>query len=129
MWFTSRCTLPGRAHGRLQRCPTTCRQAEKKARLHRVEIVQRDIADRINARLLDNTTEVLVEELYKGKWKGRTRTNKLVFFEDKRNWLGRLANVRITKTSPWSLQAEVVGGEKPASPRLHPIALPMAAVG
>ena len=103
--------------------------AEKKARLHRVEIVQRDIADRINARLLDNTTEVLVEELYKGKWKGRTRTNKLVFFEDRRNWLGRLADVRITKTSPWSLQAEVVGGEQPAAPRPHPISLPMAAVG
>ena len=103
--------------------------AEKKARLHRVEILQRDIADQINARLLGGTVEVLVEELYKGKWKGRTRTNKLVFFADGRNWLGRLANVRITKTSPWSMQAEVVGGERPAEPRSQAIALPMGAVG
>ena len=107
----------------------TCRRRRRKPDCTGSRSCQRDIADRINARLLDNTTEVLVEELYKGKWKGRTRTNKLVFFEDKRNWLGRLAKVRITKTSPWSMQAEVIGGEQPAVPRPHPISLPMAAVG
>ncbi|MFO7958827.1 MAG: TRAM domain-containing protein, partial [Candidatus Brocadiia bacterium] len=34
---------------------------------------------------------------------GRTRNDKLVFFEDAGDWLGRLATIRIEKTSPWSL--------------------------
>ena len=53
---------------------------------------------------LKSLGEVLVEEKHKGKWKGRTRTNKIVFFEDEADWHGRLASVTITKTSPWSLQ-------------------------
>jgi tRNA-2-methylthio-N6-dimethylallyladenosine synthase len=52
--------------------------------------------------------EVLVEERYKGKWRGRTRTNKLVFFDvGDVDWTGRLAPVRITKTGAWSMQGEV----------------------
>jgi tRNA-2-methylthio-N6-dimethylallyladenosine synthase len=51
--------------------------------------------------------EVLVEGRKKGKWFGRTRSNKLVFFEDAGDWLGQLAIIRIEKTSPWSLRGEV----------------------
>jgi tRNA-2-methylthio-N6-dimethylallyladenosine synthase len=51
--------------------------------------------------------DVLVEENHKGKWKGRTRTNKLVFFADEAEWRGRTARVTITSTSPWSLQGEL----------------------
>jgi tRNA-2-methylthio-N6-dimethylallyladenosine synthase len=47
--------------------------------------------------------EVLVEGRKKGKWFGRTRSNKLVFFEDDGDWLGQLARIRIEKASPWSL--------------------------
>jgi len=51
--------------------------------------------------------EVLVEEKHKGRWKGRTRTNKLVFFEDDtRDWRGRLAPVEITWAGPWSMQGQ-----------------------
>ena len=51
--------------------------------------------------------EVLVEERHKGKWRGRTRTNKLVFFDTgQRDWTGYLARVRITRTGPWSMQGE-----------------------
>jgi tRNA-2-methylthio-N6-dimethylallyladenosine synthase len=43
------------------------------------------------------------------RWRGRTRTNKLVFFSDPTGeWRGRLANVRITWTGPWSMIGEVV---------------------
>ena len=52
--------------------------------------------------------EVLVEAQRKGRWEGRTRTNKLVFFDHDENWLGRLARVRIDRTSPWSLQGTLV---------------------
>jgi tRNA-2-methylthio-N6-dimethylallyladenosine synthase len=87
---------------------------EKKERLHRVEELQAQISLELNQELLGRVEEVLVEDQDKGKWKGRTRTNKLVFFEDPRHWLGRLAHVRIDRASPWSLQGTAVGGEEPA---------------
>ena len=54
---------------------------------------------------MDQTVEVLVESDHKGKWRGRTPQNKLVFFEDlARDWRGRIAPVRITWTNAWSMQ-------------------------
>ncbi|MGH2460121.1 MAG: tRNA (N6-isopentenyl adenosine(37)-C2)-methylthiotransferase MiaB [Chloroflexota bacterium] len=102
--------------------------AEKKDRLHRVEAIQEKISLELNQTLLDLTLEILVEDEEHGKWKGRTRTNKLVFFDDPRGWLGKLARVRIDRASPWSLQGTVVGGEEPdpARPRWQP--LPVLAV-
>ena len=67
------------------------------------------------------------EDQDKGKWKGRTRTNKLVFFEDSRNWLGRLALVRIDRVSPWSFGGVVVGGEEPDRPTRMMQPLPVLA--
>ena len=52
---------------------------------------------------------MLVEESHKGRWRGRTRHNKLVFFDDAGNWRGRLAHVRITWTGPWSMIGEIAG--------------------
>lgn len=80
---------------------------EKERRRRAVEALQEQILGEINARLQGQEVEALVEEMHRGKWKGRTDTNKLVFFEDQQDWLGRLATVRITKTGPWSLQGEV----------------------
>ena len=77
---------------------------EKKARLHAVEVLQEQIATRLNARLLGQTKEVLVDGHHKGQWQGRTRTDKLVFFPSDADLLGQLVNVSIEKTSPWSLQ-------------------------
>ena len=39
---------------------------------------------RSTARFVGETVEVLVEDVHKGKWRGRTRQNKLVFFSDPR---------------------------------------------
>jgi ATP/maltotriose-dependent transcriptional regulator MalT len=58
---------------------------------------------------LGQTVEVLVEGQHKSKWQGRTRSNKLVFFTAEADWRGRLALVRVERTSPWSLQGTVVG--------------------
>jgi len=80
---------------------------EKKRRLQRIEQLQEGIAAEINARLLGKIVEVLVEEKKKGKWQGRTRTDKLVFFSASSDYLGKLVKVRIEKTSPWSLQGRV----------------------
>ncbi len=76
----------------------------KKERLARVESLQAEIQTEINARLYGRTVEVLVEGTRKGKWYGRARSDKLVFFRSRRDQLGRLVNVKIDHTSPWSLQ-------------------------
>jgi tRNA-2-methylthio-N6-dimethylallyladenosine synthase len=80
-------------------------EAEKLRRFRALEDLQSDIAAEINARLLGQDVEVLVEENHRGRWKGRTRTNKLVFFENASEapLPGQLVSVRITWTGPWSL--------------------------
>jgi tRNA-2-methylthio-N6-dimethylallyladenosine synthase len=85
--------------------------AEKKRRLDAVNVLQEQIVAEINAKLLGQTVEILVEENYNGRWKGRTRTNKLVFFEDEsgRDWQGQLVNLRITWTGPWSMRGSLPG--------------------
>jgi tRNA-2-methylthio-N6-dimethylallyladenosine synthase len=66
------------------------------------------ISGQINRRYQDQTVEVLVEDQHKGKWRGRTRTNKLVFFEDEStDRRGQLAQVRIEKTGPWSMTGQL----------------------
>jgi tRNA-2-methylthio-N6-dimethylallyladenosine synthase len=83
----------------------------KKERLNRVETLQANIAGEISSRLIGKAVEVLVEGKKGGKWCGRTRSNKLVFFESGGNCLGRLIDVTITKASPWALQGEIAIGD------------------
>jgi len=80
---------------------------EKKRRLNIIEQLQESIATEINARLLGTMVEVLVEGQQKGKWQGRTRSGKLVFFSNNSDYLGQLVNIRIEQTSPWSLQGKI----------------------
>jgi tRNA-2-methylthio-N6-dimethylallyladenosine synthase len=96
-----------------ERLPDDVPAGEKERRRRAVDALQERIVGEINAQLLGQTVEVLVEERHKGKWRGRTRTNKLVFFDvDDRDWTGHLARVRITRTGPWSMQGEVEEAEK-----------------
>jgi tRNA-2-methylthio-N6-dimethylallyladenosine synthase len=87
---------------------------EKQARRLELEQLQERTATERNARLLGQEVEVLVEGESKGKWRGRTPGNKLVFFADAGNWAGRLARVQVTQTGPWSLQGNLVGEGVPA---------------
>jgi tRNA-2-methylthio-N6-dimethylallyladenosine synthase len=79
----------------------------KRERLRKIEELQGTIASEINSELQGGQLEVLVEGTKNGKWFGRTRSNKLVFFEDAGEWLGQLAEVKIEKTSPWSLVGDI----------------------
>jgi tRNA-2-methylthio-N6-dimethylallyladenosine synthase len=79
----------------------------KKERLNKIEELQTAIASEINSQLQGKEVEILVEGRKNGKWFGRTRSNKLVFFEDAGDWLGQLARIQIEKTSPWSLRGQV----------------------
>ncbi len=81
--------------------------AEKRRRLEKSEQLQESIATEINARLLGRAVEVLVEGKKKGKWQGRSRTDKLVFFTSDNDWRGQLVTIRIEHTSPWSLQGTI----------------------
>ena len=80
---------------------------EKKRRLTILESLQENIVTEINSKLNGKTVEILVEGKQKGKWYGRTGTDKLVFFQDDANYMGKLVNLRIGHTSPWSLQGTI----------------------
>ena len=87
-------------------------RAEKLRRLHRIEREQTVIAEDINRTYLGTTPEVLFEELTPGKggqdgprWRGRTRTNKLVFTPDRPHLVpGVTHSVNVTAATPWSLR-------------------------
>lgn len=87
-----------------ERLPDNVPLAVKRERLRRVEKLQEEVAAEINARLLGKTIEVLVEGKKKGRWWGRSRGGKLVFFDSSCNCLGRLVKIEIEKASPWALQ-------------------------
>jgi len=89
-----------------RRFPDDVPPEEKERRRKALDELQARIAAEINGRLLGRTVEVLVEGKKKGRWWGRTRTDKLVFFEDERDRLGQLVPVHITWTGPWSLIGE-----------------------
>jgi len=80
---------------------------EKRRRREMVESLQEAIATEINRKLLGQKVEILVEGRKKGKWQGRIRTNKLVFFSDEADRLGQLVKVKVGKTSPWALQGRL----------------------
>jgi tRNA-2-methylthio-N6-dimethylallyladenosine synthase len=82
-------------------------EAEKERRRRALDDLQAQVVGEINARLMGRRVEVLVEGRKKERWWGRARTGKLVFFEDEGNWQGRLVQVRITWTGPWSLVGEI----------------------
>ena len=80
---------------------------EKMRRLKQLDQLQESILQEINAVLVGQNTDVLVDARHKGKWQGRTRNDKLVFFEDDGQHLGDVVTVNITRASAWSLQGEL----------------------
>jgi tRNA-2-methylthio-N6-dimethylallyladenosine synthase len=100
----------------------TVPQDEKMRRLHATEAMQEGIAAEINRRSVGTVQEVLVEGEKDAVFTGRNRANKLVHFRaaspsgggnGHAAWsraaprLGGLAQVRIIRSTAWSLQGEV----------------------
>ncbi len=84
---------------------------EEKFRRHQVlEAQQERISTELNEKRLGDTYEILVESKEKGRWTGRTRGNTIVHFDDDgtTDVLGKLIDVKITKTSPWYLLGDAV---------------------
>jgi tRNA-2-methylthio-N6-dimethylallyladenosine synthase len=97
-----------------RRMPDDVPEEEKMERFRQIEELQEGISLKIHQSLIDEEVEVLVEEKHRGSWKGRTRTNKLVFFEDEANWRGKLAKVRLHRAGSWSLNGTRLGQADPA---------------
>lgn len=83
---------------------------EEKFRRHQaIEDLQQRVCTELNSKRLGDVYEILVEGKSKGRWTGRSRGNTLVHFDDDRDVLGKMVDVKITKTSPWFLLGEPVG--------------------
>jgi tRNA-2-methylthio-N6-dimethylallyladenosine synthase len=78
-------------------------EEEKDQRFRTLETLQSSILEDLNAGYVGHTVEVLVEGRHKSRWKGRTPTNRLVFFESDEDLRGRLVPVAIEWSGPWSL--------------------------
>lgn len=100
----------------------------KRERLQAVERLQEGIARSYNQPFVGQDVEILVESREKGRWKGRSRTNKLVFFDnpagteyDGLDWTGKLVDVTIETAGPWSLVGRVAGTPSLRKGRLLPV--------
>lgn len=94
-------------------------EAEKVHRHKVIETLQEAVCAEINSRTLGGTVEVLVEDQHKGKWRGRTRQNKLVFIESDLPLRGRLVEAQITWTGPWSMQGRFVRDVSPLADKVE----------
>ena len=103
-----------------RRMPDDVPEDEKMARFRALEELQSRISAEINSAYNGNVVEVLVVGMKHNRWKGRTRTNKLVFFESAENMLGELVPIEIHWTGPWSMRGHLPLTELPitASPEL-----------
>jgi tRNA-2-methylthio-N6-dimethylallyladenosine synthase len=94
---------------------------EKERRRRLVEKLQERVVGEINAAMVGRTVQVLFEEKARGKWRGRTRTNKLVFATCDAPLAGRLAHVKVEWAGPWSMRGQVVAvGACPEPAPRHP---------
>ncbi len=91
-----------------RRMPDDVPEDEKMRRFRALEELQEHIVGEINARYLGQRVKVLFEEKVKGRWKGRTETNKLVFAESEDDLHGQVLPVMITWTGPWSMQGRLL---------------------
>ncbi len=88
-----------------RRFPDDVSEDEKMRRFRSLEDLQEQIVGEINSSYLGKKVDVLFEEKVKGRWRGRTPTNKLVFLEGAEDLRGKVQPVTITWTGPWSMQA------------------------
>lgn len=84
----------------------------KKERLWKLIDLQKDISTKINKKLEGEIFEVLVDKKSKrnieNQFSGRTGTNKTVVFTSKQDLLGQLVNVKIIKSTTWTLYGELI---------------------
>ena len=77
---------------------------EKQRRLKAITSLQETVLTEINSTLEGTTQEILVEGRKRGRWYGRNRNDKLVYFDEDINRSGEMVTVKIERVGPWSLQ-------------------------
>jgi tRNA-2-methylthio-N6-dimethylallyladenosine synthase len=90
-----------------RRLPDDVSDEEKWQRFRLLEEQHERIAGEINSTYLGRQVEVLFEDKVRGRWRGRTPTNKLVFVHSDEELHGQLRPVQVTWTGPWSMQARI----------------------
>ena len=68
----------------------------------------KNILQEKNSLLSGETFEVLVEGSKKNSQYGRNRNDKLIYFESHEDLKGQMTNIKIKKSTPWSLQGEKI---------------------
>lgn len=86
-----------------RRLPDDVPEEEKQRRWQVIEDLQRGILEEKNRAFRGQTVQVLVEELQRGRWRGRTERNNLVLFEDVNERRGQLVDVLVDWTGPYLL--------------------------
>jgi len=98
-----------------RRMPDDVPEEEKWSRFRLLEELQEKTATQINSFYLGKVVEVLFEQKARDRWRGRTPTNKLVFVQSSEELKGKLKNVRITWTGPWSMQGAMLDNPESTS--------------
>lgn len=85
---------------------------EKMRRFRLLEDLQENILRELNQAYLGKSASVLFEYRIKGRWYGRTPTNRIVFVDTEEDLAGQERQVKIEWTGPWSLvgSLEPTGG-------------------
>ena len=80
----------------------------KTERMARLLELQKRIMSELSKRYEGTIQEVLVEEEKNGELVGRTTTNKWASFRGDKSLLGKIVKIKVTKSSPFSLEGELV---------------------
>jgi len=94
-----------------KRQPDDVPPLEKTRRIVSLQQLQKDVQEEIHRGSIGSTVEVLVDSRSrKREWElaGRTSGNTIVNFEASRELIGSFAQVRVTKSGPFSRQGELV---------------------
>lgn len=86
-------------------------QEEKVKRLERIKEVYEGYLPENNKKMIGNTYKVLVEGKSKNNenlYTGRTSQNKVVIFEGKEEYVGKIVNVEIISEHLWYLKGKIV---------------------
>jgi tRNA-2-methylthio-N6-dimethylallyladenosine synthase len=86
----------------------------KHARHQLIDKAQATTSARKLRRLKGTVVEVFVDGYAKGRWRGRTRGNQLVFFDSTGDWTGQFVDVEITETKTWYVLGVPVAVHQPS---------------
>jgi tRNA-2-methylthio-N6-dimethylallyladenosine synthase len=96
-----------------QRLPDQVSEDEKTRRIVELQALQRDVQSRLNAGLVGQTVEVLIDSASRRRdteLSGRTSSNIVVNLPGPVAWIGRMVPVRVERAGPHSVWGQVPRG-------------------